>query len=611
MATRVISTSIKLDGEAEFKKQLSDVNSNLRTLDSEMKLVTEQFNGQANSADALRAKQKVLTDQIDQQEEKVRALEDALKDASVVYKDNDKKIDGYQQSLNRAKTELSKMQRELKETNGYLDEAEESADHAASSIDGFGREVRDAKSKLDKTERSARDAADSVKDFGGKSRDAKGDVGDFTRSVKDLTESLDKIPGASGLKDLVSGLEGLKGLAVGGVVTGAGISGVTLLADGIENLVDGTDDYRKTMGTLDSSSQAAGYTAEQTYEAYMRLYGVLGDYQTTATTVANLQAIGMEQEDLMSMIDLVTGAWAKYGDSIPIDGLAESINETIKTGQVTGTLADVLNWGSKENENFGQTMKDNIEFQELSEEELGKLTEAQREQYEKTKDQYESTKEFNQSLEDAKTAEDFFNIALGDTQTQADKTDKIMQAMRDQGLDEVTEGFRENEQGAIDARTAQAKYEEAQANLAEKLLPAKTAIVQLKTMAWDALTKSIEIAIETWKGALSFFSGENAEARAEMTVDETDIALKQAEEYKTTQALATASINERAVTASDLDRTAANVVNGTNAGRAAAGSTPTSVKTTINIDGKAVAEAVTPAMRDINKSNPEVVSDTL
>lgn len=583
MATRVISTSIKLDGEAEFKKQLSEVNSSLKNMDSEMRLVTEQYKGQANTADALRAKYKVLTGQIDQQEEKVRALEEALKESAEKYGENDKRVDGYQQSLNRAKTELIKMQRELKDTNKYLDEAERSADKAADSIDGFGQQTKDHK----------------------------GDVGDFTGSVKDLSDALGKIPGADGLKDLVGGLSNLKGLAVGGIVGSAAISGITAVVDGIESLVDDTADYRKTMSALESSSKAAGYSAEQTETAYMRLYGVLGDSQTTATTLANLQAIGLSQEGLLSMIDLVTGAWAEYGDSIPIDSLAESINETIKTGEVTGTLADVLNWGSKEGENFGQTLKDNVEFQELSEEELAKLTEAQREQYEKTKDQYESTKEFNQALGDATTAEDFFNVALSDTQTEADRADKVMKAMADQGLKEVTDGYRDNEQGAIDAREAQAKYEEAQAQLAEKLLPAKTAIVELKTMAWDALTKSIELAVDAWKAALDFFSGEDSAPSANMTVDETEIAMRQAEEYRTTQGLATAGISEPRFSSADVNNAAAAVVNGVNAGRAATTGTPTAVKTTINIDGRAVAEAISPALRDTNKSNPEVVSDLL
>ena len=58
---------------------------------------------------------------------------------------------------------------------------------------------------------------------------------------------------------------------------------------------------------------------------------MLADDQTAATTTANLQALGLSQEELNTVIEGTIGAWATYGDSIPIDGLAESINETVKT----------------------------------------------------------------------------------------------------------------------------------------------------------------------------------------------------------------------------------------------------------------------------------------
>ena len=79
MATRVISTSIKLDGEAEFKKQLSGVNGELRNLKSEMQLTTAQFKGQANTVEALTAKDELLRREIAQQQEKVKALEQAVR----------------------------------------------------------------------------------------------------------------------------------------------------------------------------------------------------------------------------------------------------------------------------------------------------------------------------------------------------------------------------------------------------------------------------------------------------------------------------------------------------------------------------------------------------
>lgn len=376
----------------------------MRTLKSEMQLTTEEFKGQANSVDALEAKGRILNDQITQQRDKVEALERALKEVGEVYKDQPKKIDEYQQSLNRAKTELIKMERELQENDRYLDEAKRSTDQAAKSIDGFGKSVE---------------------------------------------EATDGSGGRGGLNAFAEQLGDLKGMLVGGAFV-AGLKGV---ADSITAIVEETEEYRRVMGQLEQSSQAAGYTTEQTAEAYNRLYGVLGDTQTAATTVANLQSIGLSQTALMVIVDQVTGAWAKYGDSIPIDGLAESINETIQAGQVTGTFADVLNW--------------------------------------------------------AGTSEDAFNEKLAEANTTTERANIVMKELARQGLEEVADGYRINEEAAIKANEAQAKYEEAQANLAEKILPAKTWLTNLATTGWDVLTNSIQTAIDAWNDAKALFAKES------------------------------------------------------------------------------------------------------
>lgn len=62
MATnkRKIGAVIALDGESQFKKSVSACNASLKTMKSEMNLVTEEFKGQANSMDALKAKHEVL-----------------------------------------------------------------------------------------------------------------------------------------------------------------------------------------------------------------------------------------------------------------------------------------------------------------------------------------------------------------------------------------------------------------------------------------------------------------------------------------------------------------------------------------------------------------------
>lgn len=392
MAVRTITTRLALDGEQEFKREMSSVNSELKTIRTEMALSEETFKGQANSVEALTAKDKLLRKEIAQQEEKVNALNKALKDSAEVNGEADKKTDGYRQSLNRAQTELIKMQRELQDTEGYLDEASKSADGFATTIDGFGN----------------------------------------------LTKQ------GGGMSGLLGQLDDLKGALAGGIVVG----GIQKVVGAMTDLEESTREYRQIMGTLEASSAAAGYTAEETAAAYEHLYGVLGDTQSTATTVANLQATGASQEELIILTDQLTGAWAKYGDSIPIDGLSEAVNETIRCGEVTGVFADVLNWGSMEGETFGVKLKANTKANE----------------------------EYNKAVKDATTAEDFFNIALQNCKTDSERLQLVMDTMSKQGLTDLGKAWRDTNEDIIKVNESQNKLDEQWARMGEMVAPAVSAL---------------------------------------------------------------------------------------------------------------------------------------
>lgn len=198
------------------------------------------------------------------------------------------------------------------------------------------------------------------------------------------------------------------------------VSSIKGIASAISDVVEQTQEYRKIMGTLETSSQAAGYSASETEAAYSRLYGVLGDDQTTATTVANLQALHLEQSDLLDLVDMVTGAWATYGDSIPIDSLAEAVNETIRTGTVTGTFADVLNWAGQ--------------------------------------------------------SEDAFNESLASASDEAGRANLVMQAMASQGLTDTAEAWRQNNKDLVGANDAQREFMDISSQFAERVAPAVNAV---------------------------------------------------------------------------------------------------------------------------------------
>lgn len=555
MAVRTISTSIKLDGEQEFKKQMSSVNSELKNLKSEMSLATAEFKGQANSMDALTTKGRLLQQQYDQQKAKVQALEQAVQDSADAYGEADKRTDDYRRQLNYAKTALVNLNSEIQQNEQYLDEARRSADRCATSIDEYGREVKQAAQNSSEL---------NVSPF-------------------------------SGLDNAVSGLGSLKGALLGGAAAGAVVAGVQAVAGAITEVVDASAEYRKIMGTLEVSSQAAGYSAEQTAQTYERLYSVLGDTQTAATTTANLQAIGVSQQDLMLITDSAIGAWARYGDSIPIDGLAEAINETIQAGQVTGTFADVLNW--------------------------------------------------------AGTNEDDFNAKLAAANSTTERANIVLQELTRQGLAQAGQAWIDTNDDIVAANESQAAFEEAQAELGEKLSPVRDFLRDLGTAGFeflsdaiDGVTQAIQDLGDWWDRTQPKFQsawdkfwgieegthymmledgtygwakldGSHAMGLNYVPFDGYVAMLHQGERVLTAQqarvmdSLFRADLRQPAgVTAGDLQQVTAAAVNAMGTMTGSQGIGPFTINL-VTPDGQVFARWQLPYLRNLSKSNPEVVSD--
>ena len=188
MATRVITTKLSVEGEAAFKKELENVNSHLKTLKSDMALVTAEFKGQANSLEALTAKDKILREQLEQQTEKMRALEEAVKEAAEAYGEQDKRTDGYKQSLNAAKIAVTNLTRELEENEKLMKNA--------SGFKGFVNHLKEGTEKVVAVK-------DKVVDFKDKLKDGKEHVSKFGEVLKANLASEIIINGAKALANAV------------------------------------------------------------------------------------------------------------------------------------------------------------------------------------------------------------------------------------------------------------------------------------------------------------------------------------------------------------------------------------------------------------------------
>ena len=136
-----IGLKIGIDGEAEFRKSISGINEEYKTLKTEMASVTSAFDKNDQSQEKLTKQNEVLTKQIDLQKKKVEECNTALEKAKDKYGENDKVTQSWQRAVNTATTELNKLEGQLKTNNKVLDEQESKWDDLSQKINDSGEKI--------------------------------------------------------------------------------------------------------------------------------------------------------------------------------------------------------------------------------------------------------------------------------------------------------------------------------------------------------------------------------------------------------------------------------------------------------------------------------------
>lgn len=283
-----IGPKIGIDGEKEFRQNLNSISQQLKTLGTEMKAVTSAFDANDKSQENLANQSQVLTEQLSLQEKRIAEIQKALDHARSNYAENSNQVQRWQQAMNNAVAELNKTRSQLSKVQ----------------------------SEMDGTEDSAKDLTDALDDVGNASEKASGGLSSMTVAMGNL---------------ISSGIQ-------------AAASAVADLVSSLWNLDESTEEYRRAQGRLNTAFEAAGYGADTAQQAYKAFYGILGDTDTATEASQLLAQLAESEEDVATWTEIAAGVSGTFGDSLPIEGLIEAANETAKVGEVTGTLADALNW---------------------------------------------------------------------------------------------------------------------------------------------------------------------------------------------------------------------------------------------------------------------------
>ena len=124
-------------------------------------------------------------------------------------------------------------------------------------------------------------------------------------------------------------------------VAGAAVAGMTAAFIALDGA---TEEYRVAQGKLNAGFQTAGFSADVARKSYRNFYAILGDTDTATEASQLLANMAKNEEEITKWTRIAAGVHGTFGDSLPIEGLVESANETARTGQVTGVFADALNW---------------------------------------------------------------------------------------------------------------------------------------------------------------------------------------------------------------------------------------------------------------------------
>ena len=338
---RIRGITVEIGGDTtKLDRALAGTNKNISTTQSKLKDVERLLKLYPKNVELLDQKQRLLAQSVEFTSDKLKTLKEVAENSTVSnvkYAEWEKALTSIQGQITKTSKALSDMeagQKQLADLGFSYDSSEmvdarERTEALRDKLESLQKQVTDTYEALgrpisiDQWDDLQRELAESADD----AKKAQDSFDRFNPALSRFGSAAQKVSDKAGLvADATRGIS----VAAGGLLTA------------ILGTFPATEELRSSLSKLETNAQLSGVGLEAAEQAMQELNRVSDETDSSVEALSNLLAAGVTESNLQKAVENLAGAAIKFPDTVKIESLADSLQETIATGEATGQFAEVL-----------------------------------------------------------------------------------------------------------------------------------------------------------------------------------------------------------------------------------------------------------------------------
>lgn len=391
---RTIKTTLELGGESAYKKGLQSIDRALKAMSSELKEATAKFSENSASLKNVSGVSNAYQNQVEQQKIKVDSLKGAVESSTKSYNDA---LAKYEQMAKehgensvealKAADSLAKAEKSMDDFKNKLSSAEKYLDSSKKAMEEFTKQNKNVLALAQTTDKlkskiaEFADKSDNVKKISSAFKDvqdAAKKISDKLTPVKNVLEKVktgtNSVKGAfelaakkaAAIKEKLqpainvcknvakaaakitfkTAEAGAKAVTTSVKAAAKALTAYTTAATGLATAtfasIESTREYRNDLAKLEQGAKTSGNSFSEMKKELVNLTALTGESDSSIEALSNLMSAGFSDTQIKSAVESLSGAVIKFPDTLKIESLADSLQETIATGAGTGQFAELI-----------------------------------------------------------------------------------------------------------------------------------------------------------------------------------------------------------------------------------------------------------------------------